>query len=192
MSFAVLILCFLQLGMCDDTFFYNNVTGESRSTRPMEMGFWSAATRRSYWLVDGNATWTPPRAWAWRAHTLPDGRVYFSNQVDGAKSWKRPACLGWSKRSRTRYLWFNLASGAMQPERPLALGVQEGDGPPYFAAPGGSTTWEPPPHAAWMKHTPEDGGTPPYYSNTVTGEVAWAAPPEAGVHWVKWYEESTS
>lgn len=175
-------------GASDRVFFFNSVTGESRNERPPEMPIPTDDGHR-YWVVDGEAVWTPPEKWAWIEREAPDGTAFFENSVSGETQWERPEAAAWTARSSNRFFFYNRKTKETTRERPPVLGhhSEEHDAT-YYVDESGTATWDAPEKAAWTKHHSEEHSRE-FYSNSKTKESGWDFPDDSNLAWVKWHEE---
>lgn len=77
-------------------FYFNQVTGESQHSRPLEMGFWSEEHNRTYWVDDqGDATWESKYWWTQVPVEGEEGKFYYVNEMTKESSWEVPSDLAW-------------------------------------------------------------------------------------------------
>lgn len=172
----------------DHLWYYNTLTGRSQAERPQEMAILTEDGNR-YWVVEGEATWTPPEEWAWVARESPDGHAFWENTVTKETQWEQPSAAAWTVRSSNRYFYHNQVTKVSTREKPSVLGHDDTErNATYFSDPDGETTWDPPKDAAWSRHHSEEHGRE-YYANSKTKEVAWDIPAESNLAWIKWHEE---
>lgn len=175
-------------------FWYNNVTGESTREVPEAIGHASKEHPGSrYWIVGGEPTWEPPEEYAWRRVESDEheGREYFSNDVTGETTWKRPAALGWSLRSQSKTYYYNTVTGESTRARPEPLGIgEDAEGNVYFKDPEtGESTWDKPVSASWHKGESDEHDGREFYFNDVTNERAWEIPADSQFAWQLQHEE---
>lgn len=169
-------------------FWFNNVTQESTWVKPKALGTTMPDGSR-YFVVNGEPTWEAPEEFAWRAvpSQSHDGRFFFENTMTKVVTWDRPAALGWSRRSVDQHYYWNHKSGAVQNERPEALGFLSKSGETYYVDPKtGASTWTPPAHAAWKEATSEKHSRS-FWFNSITKDTVWEQPESAA--WVKYHKE---
>ena len=79
-------------------FWHNEVTGASSDERPECLPYPDQKTKRSYWIVDGVASWVAPTEYSWRAinTTEKPPRTFYENYKTNETQWEKPASLGWS------------------------------------------------------------------------------------------------
>ena len=84
-----------------ETYFWNEITGESTWERPVEMGHTSTEPEhdgQKYWIVHGESTWEPAAEWDWHIHFDEESqREFYRNDRLGSSVWEKPRCLGWKE-----------------------------------------------------------------------------------------------
>jgi hypothetical protein len=187
---ALALAASATLAISDDAFFYNAVTGESRSDRPDAMPIRDTETGEDFWVIGGVSTWgdNVPSEYAWREHADPDGRPYFHNFKTDETVWERPEAAAWTARSRTRVYWHNKVTNASQWETPTVLGhFSDAHNATYYTNDGNEVTWEPPSAAKWREVTHDTSGTK-YYHHPETDVTTWDVPAESVFAWEKHYD----
>ena len=170
-------------------FFHNNVTGVNTWTRPAEMPYFDADSGKPYWLINGEASWTPvDKELGWVVHWSDGAVPFFVNEALNLTVWERPAVLGWSMRSSEKKFYYNTKTHETVRERPRDLGFHsEEHNATYYVDQDGDATWDAPEASAWEQHHDTEHNQP-FYHNRVTGETVWEPPHDASVHWQEWFE----
>lgn len=173
-------------------FWYNEVTGESSwdGANIVEETDPQSGIKYYFDKVRKEASWEQPDEYAWGVSYDDDGREFYYNNKLKLSQYDKPAVLGWVKKDRERYFWYNTHSEESTWELPRDAGIpsEEHKGR-YYHIVDGVSTWEKP-HAWEAATDPETNQE--YYFNTETDTVVWEKPYE--LSWQKIhvdYVEST-
>jgi hypothetical protein len=132
----------------------------------------------------------PPKELAWRPVYMNATTVYFENWLTKERTWDRPICLSWSKRTIESSYWVNTVNYHTQRDTPDVIGFVDDRGQRYYVNPvTKQPTWEAPVNAKWVEKQSEKHEGRSFYFNEATQESTWTQPEDAPFSWVKVHDE---
>ena len=170
-------------------FWHNEVTGASSDERPECLPYPDSKTKRSYWIVDGVASWVAPTEYSWRAinTTEKPPRTFYENYKTNETQWEKPASLAWVLMDREKPFYFNSVSNQTTRITPSEVGFHDQDRNATYYKIGNDTTWDPPAEASWHKAF-DSKRNRTYFFNPVTKESVWVVPEKSNLAWSKWFD----